>query len=564
MKNVAGLLVLVLNTAALAAGHTADVTLRGPADRALLKRLDISVESVAQGVAHTWLEDGEEAQLKAAGLTVRRTQEGATASRGAGYHTPEKCVEDFKAWAAANPEVCRLTEIGKSVEGRPILALKITTDPDAKGFKPAVRICGAHHGNEVMSCETVILFTKYLLDNYKTNPKLGGLVRDREIHIIPMVNPDGVARLSRHNANGVDLNRNYGYNWSGGWKKAGDVPYSEPETRAVRDHAMQHAFSTSLSFHCSGDLINTVWNYTPVRAPDNDVIQEISAGYAQFNQYEVTVGWDWYETHGDTDDWSYGCRGDLDWTIEVSNPNASGIPAVFAKNRDAIVYFLEQAGRGVEGIVTDATTGAPLEAMVEPLPTGWAAFTDPVKGDYHRVIKPGTYTLRVWAPGHEAKLVENVVVPASGAVRVDVQLAPAAAFHALNVAATVIPNDDDYHNKTHAPHALGPADGRAVSLAKSGHAVLDLGAAWAAGTQAEVRVHEAEVDLPETCTVSTGPDVNGPWTKLGDVKATGAVPAAAVQRYLRIEDAPSKVPSESDPTTTPGYDLDAVTVTPAR
>lgn len=550
---------------ALAAGHTADIKLRGPADRATLKRLDISVESVKGGVAHVWLEDSEEAALAKAGLSALRTRDGAEAGRGAGYHTPDACVTDFKAWAAAYPEVCRLTEIGKSVEGRPILGMKITTDPDTRGFKPAVRICGAHHGNEVMSCETVILFTKYLLDNYQTDPKLGALVRDREIHIIPMVNPDGVSKRQRHNAHGMDLNRNYGYNWSGSGSKSGSRPYSEPEVRALRDHSMEHAFSTSLSFHCSGDLINTVWNYTPVRVPDNDIIQEISAGYAGFNQYEVTVGWDWYETHGDTDDFSYGCRGDLDWTVEVSNPAASGIDAVFAKNRDAIVYFLEQAGRGVGGVVTDSVTGKPLEALVEPMPTGWPAFTDPVAGNYHRVIKPGTYSLRVWAPGHESRTIENVTVPASGAVRVDVKLAPAAEHHALNVTSTMTPNNDDYHNKTHAPHALGPADGRFMSVAKTGWVVLDLGAAFPAGTNAAVTVHEATPDSPEAATVATSASIDGPWATLGTVRGTGAVPAAPVQRYLRISDTATKHPAQTDPSTTPGYDLDAVSVAvPAR
>lgn len=567
MKKQVGLLVCLLLASfnpVLAQGHTADVTLRGPADRAILKHLDISVESVVHGVAHVWVDERDEIALQAAGLGVRRTTDPALDSRGAGYHTPEQCVTDFRAWAAANPEVCRLTEIGKSVEGRPILALKITTDPDRRNFKPAVRICGAHHGNEVMSCETVILFTKYLLDNYRTDPRLGGLVRDREIHIIPMVNPDGVSHLDRHNANGADLNRNYGYNWTGGWK-SGTRPYSEPEVRAIRDHAMQHAFSLSLSFHCSGDIINTVWNYTPVRVPDNDVIQEISQGYAAFNQYEVTVGWDWYETHGDTDDFSYGCRGDLDWTIEVSNPSESGIPGVFAKNRDAIVYILEQAGRGLSGVVTDAATGQPLEALVEPLPAGWPAFTDPVTGSFHRVIKPGTCSLRVWAPGHESRVIENVTVPASGSIRVDVALQPAPAHHAFNITTTEIPNDDDYHNKTHAPHALGPADGRFVSLAKGGSVVLDLSAAFPAGSAAQVTVHEATPDEPEACTVATSANLDGPWVSLGAVRGTGRLDAASVQRYLKVADQSTRVPSETDPTTTPGYDLDAVTVTlPAR
>lgn len=553
------LALLLLAAPALAAGFTADVPMRVPSDRQVLRDLQISVESVSAGVAHVWVDEGEAERLRREGLTVRRTIDGATRARllgqAGGYHTPEQCVEDFRAWAAAHPEVCRLSEIGRSVEGRPILALKITTNPDRRGFKPLVRICGAHHGNEVMSCETVILFTRYLLENL-ADPRVARLVSEREIWIIPMVNPDGVSRYTRYNAHGADLNRNYGYNWGGGWK-SGDAPFSEPEVRAVRDHAMENPFALSLSFHCSGDIVNYVWNYTPVRSPDQDLILELSQGYAKFNEYEVTEGFDWYETHGDTNDFSYGCRGDIDWTIEVENPGPAGIPGVFARNREAILYILEQAGRGIQGVVTDSATGQPLEALVEPLPLGWPAFTHPRSGDFHRPVAPGTYALRVWAPGHEAKLVEGVTVPAKGAVRVDVALDPRPGeHHALNVASTIIPESEP-RNRTHAPHALGPADGRAVSLGRKGVVVLDLGAVFPAGTCADVTLHEADAagDGPETATVSTAESIDGPWHELGAVTGTGSLPAHGMQRYLKVEDA-----SRDDGGSTAGYDLDAVDV----
>ena len=63
-------------------------------------------------------------------------------------------------------------------------------------------------------------------------------LNDVALWTIETVNPDGVAAASRGNAHGVDLNRNFGWNWrpippSSGYY-SGPGPVSEPETRALR------------------------------------------------------------------------------------------------------------------------------------------------------------------------------------------------------------------------------------------------------------------------------------------------------------------------------------------
>lgn len=557
------------------AGFTADVTLSSPGDTRQLSRLQISIESVRDRIAHVWIDEREMRMLRRAGFRVVRTLEPAFSrlSRdglAAGYHTPDTCVADFKAWAQSNPEVARYTEIGKSVKGRPIVGLKITTDPDQHGFKPLVRICGAHHGNEVGSSETVILFTKYLLDNYKTDARLRELVSSHEIWIVPMVNPDGVSGRTRYNANGKDLNRNYGYMWAGS-DKSGSAPYSEPEVRAIRDFSADLPFSVSLSFHCSGDVINYLWNYTGVRSPDQDLILELSQGYQKSTGYRITEGYDWYETRGDTNDYSYGCRGDLDWTIEVANPAASGIGQVFDKNREAILYMIEQSNRGICGVVTDSQTGRPLESLVEPISPGWPTFTHPVGGDYHRILRPGTYKLRVWAPGHETKIIENVEVKDGPATRVDVALdSRPGTYAAWNIVTAAIPNDDDYRNKTHGPQALGPADGRFVSIGKGGWVVLDLGTAFPAGAECRLSVQEAQdADSEhEPYEVFTSNKRDGPWTPVGNGSGTATINVSSLARFVKILDKSLATANHGttdrmdtgEPTTTPGFDLDAISV----
>lgn len=61
-----------------------------------------------------------------------------------------------------------------------------------------------------------------------------------ELWIVPTMNPDGTALDQRHNANGVDLNRNFAVNWAplgepGNWQYGGPDAASEPETIAMSD-----------------------------------------------------------------------------------------------------------------------------------------------------------------------------------------------------------------------------------------------------------------------------------------------------------------------------------------
>ena len=63
---------------------------------------------------------------------------------------------------------------------------------------------------------------------------------DADLWLVPSLNPDGVARGTRQNAHGVDLNRNFAAMWQptgrpGSTYYAGPRAFSEPETRAARD-----------------------------------------------------------------------------------------------------------------------------------------------------------------------------------------------------------------------------------------------------------------------------------------------------------------------------------------
>jgi protein MpaA len=113
--------------------------------------------------------------------------------------------------------------IGRSVEDRPITVVRRGT---AGGTK--VLVVGVIHGDEDAGAD--------ILDVLRLADVPDGV----ELWLVRSMNPDGQFHQVRHNANGVDLNRNFAHNWGpvaepGNWEYAGPAAASEPETRAMSE-----------------------------------------------------------------------------------------------------------------------------------------------------------------------------------------------------------------------------------------------------------------------------------------------------------------------------------------
>ncbi len=132
---------------------------------------------------------------------------------------------------------------GRSVEGRPIEVAVF-----GEGV-PGVLFVGAIHGDEAAGAP--LLFE--LAARLAREPL--GLTARRAV-VVPVLNPDGLARGARGNARGVDLNRNFpSVSWHG-TERHGSEPLSEPEARALVGLVAEHSIACILSFHQAADLID--------------------------------------------------------------------------------------------------------------------------------------------------------------------------------------------------------------------------------------------------------------------------------------------------------------------
>ena len=475
------------------------------------------------------------------------------------FHSYSQLTNELQNLASSYPSISKLYNLGSSVQGRTIWGLKVTDNPEIEENEAEVRICGCHHGNEIMSVELPLMLAWYLVENYDSDPNIENLVNERETWIIPMVNPDGREMTTRYNANGVDLNRDYGYMWNG--EGGSPSPFSQPETRVIRKHALDNSFVLSLSFHTSGDIVNYIWNYKGNPVADNEVVVALSEQYGSHNSYWIVEGYDWYQTRGDTNDFSYGCRGDIDWTIEVQN---NDIPQAWNYNRDAMLEIIDAADMGLKGIVTDVDTGLPVAATIWVEEVYWPCFTDSKIGDFHKPLMPGTYNVIIRANGYQEQT-HQVIINEGSTTVLDVSLNPEDYFYAEQVTLCYFHDPYSYpnnfqNNPTEAVSTLGPPDGTCASLGKGGYIILDM------GEEGIITDHEDSIDFKifeedgsdDGYYVYVSLNWSGPWTSLGLVTGTTEFDlndfSIKQVQYIKIIDDGDGDAYE----TNPGADIDAI------
>lgn len=255
----------------------------------VLTTLDIVSVAEEEGdtVLYIW-ETAQRAALladTARSLTTRRLLlDGAPA-----YRTLDEMTAALHAIEQKIPDRAKIYTVGSSVEGRDILALKISTSPaENLPEKPEIVFVGLHHAREWISGEVTLRIAEFIADHVDDMPRIGSIVAATELWFIPVINPDGYLythttdRMWRHNRRpngdgsfGVDLNRNYDAAWVENGTAHGTAPFSEPETRALRDLIVTPDGGTALtdgprgliSYHSFSQFILYPWSSVSDPAP---------------------------------------------------------------------------------------------------------------------------------------------------------------------------------------------------------------------------------------------------------------------------------------------------------
>jgi len=354
--------------------------------------------------------------------------------------------------AQDHPEMSRLERIGFSsnrVRPHEILALKITDLPEDEEAEPEVFLTSTMHGDELGGWILLMRLCWELLENPGASSQIDELTENVEIWINPLANPDGTyfggddevassvrfLTTSTGELSGIDPNRNF--------PDFEDGPFPDgqgwaQETRDMMAFASAHSFVLSANLHSGAEVINYPWDTTCDDHPDRDWFFSISRHWAQTARESgppgvmddcfqplchagscvpgVTDGADWYSISGGRQDYMTFFRHGRELTAEICHTKklpVSRLEEVWITHHQALFDFIGTSLEGIHGEVV-GPDGEALYATIEvighdqPLST---VFTDPDRGDFHRLLLPGRYDLRVSAGGMNDAFLESVEVP---------------------------------------------------------------------------------------------------------------------------------------------------------
>jgi carboxypeptidase T len=267
------------------------------------------------------------------------------------------------------PALVAVSDIGDSWEktagigGEDLRVIRVTNGA-TPGPKPVMFMMTAIHAREYATAEVGLRFVEWLLANYGTNADATWILDTQEIHLLVQSNPDGRKRAetglswrkntdngycANSNNRGVDLNRNFPFEWGNAQDGQGsstspcDPTFrgpsaaSEPESAAIvnyvrsifpdqrgpllTDAAPLTAQGLFLDIHSYSQLVLWPWGWTLQgnggRAPNNAQLVTLGRRFAWFNDYEPEQANDLYLTDGATDDNAYGDLGVAAYTFEL-------------------------------------------------------------------------------------------------------------------------------------------------------------------------------------------------------------------------------------------------------
>lgn len=272
------------------------------------------------------------------------------------YHTPAQVNLEISRFPTRFPTLARIISLGNSLEGKPINAIKISDNPDVdETAEGDIMFVALHHAREWVTTETALYLAEQILTRYATDPKVKADVDNLQIWIVPVVNPDGylhtdtIATLGGHRywrknrrANsdgsfGVDLNRNWGFQWgllSGASDDPtndmfyGTGPFSEPETQVLRTFIdSRPELKAFVSYHAYGELFLRPWAHATANPPGESTLLSLferSRDAISAVHGHVYVPDIWYTSSGEATDYLWGERRIAGFTPELRPTTVQG------------------------------------------------------------------------------------------------------------------------------------------------------------------------------------------------------------------------------------------------
>ena len=421
---------------------------------------------------------------------------------------------DDNPWPAQYPGsgiIYELTQIGESSrDSLPIYAVKLSYDADQDQDEARVLILGQCHAEEIYGVEIAMEMIDWLLHPNAFYPvnyldrKMA--LENTELWIVPTHNPEGLLTVHGDTLNGewiqdewyrknktdinlngifdyvygpgndsdgVDLNRNYDFNWIFGDDKyeldygcsgnpsyisnfdyyRGEEPFSELEIQAIRDFAIEKQFLLSIAYHssrsgCVSEKVIYPWLWTENKpSPDFEVVDKLGRDIASFipTQDGITT----YlpsgsiSRRGNAHDWFYSQTGCIQYLIEAGTSNIQSsdvdiIEDTIDRNLVGAFHLINRASGNnfgdigadkylIHGLVKDVNSDEILNAEVSILemegPMLKPRMTD-IFGRYRRLLYPGTFTLQVKSKGYQTYTESDIVPSASSFLEKNILMEP--------------------------------------------------------------------------------------------------------------------------------------------
>ena len=304
------------------------------------------------------------------------------------YHNYDEIVDTLLYLNSTYPNVVDVLPIGRTWQNRTIYCIRLTNETSIEP-KPKVLFVGYHHAREPITAELSLYYAVSTATEFGVSEAVTRILNFSETYVVIALNADGLSVVKQNEwqrknvhpidedgdglldedppddadgdgyiealyqydssnlypigwegvnddgdsqsnedwVGGVDLNRNYGYQWnatcsSGSnytWAEdyRGPAPFSELETQAVRDLAMQHSFTYAISFHSGAETIVYPWGYASTQTLDDQIFKEIAGNLSALVGASYEQAGAWYTTSGVWDDWMYGNRSSLALTCEI-------------------------------------------------------------------------------------------------------------------------------------------------------------------------------------------------------------------------------------------------------